>query len=101
MSFVKTIIFGLAAASMAFALPNSEQSSSGSSSGSTTACGNDQTLACCTSGGSDNLLGLNCLSVPVVGVPVQQACGSNVAACCSNNDSGAIVLDASCNAIPL
>jgi hypothetical protein len=66
-------------------------------------CGNGQKIACCNSG--DDLIGINCLSIPisvfnpifspqdpsliiiVVAIPIQQACGSNVAACCQTGDS--------------
>ena len=64
-------------------------------------CGNGQKIACCNSG--EDLIGLNCLSVPILAIPIQQACGSNVAACCQTGDSegNAINLEANCVAIPL
>merc|ERR1711964_100330 len=64
-------------------------------------CGNGQKIACCNSG--EDLIGLNCLSIPILAIPIQQACGSNVAACCQTGDAegNLINLEANCLAIPL
>merc|ERR1712108_23852 len=49
------------------------------------------------------IIGLNCLSIPILAIPIQQACGSNVAACCQTGDAegNLINLEANCLAIPL
>jgi hypothetical protein len=41
--------------------------------------------------------------LPIVAIPIQQACGSNVAACCQTGDaSGNLInLELNCLAIPL
>merc|ERR1712232_1279515 len=99
MAFIKTVLIASVAA-LAYAAPQ------GASDGNKdikidektgeAKCGNGQKLACCNSG--EDLIGLNCLSVPILAVPVQQACGSNVAACCSSgdNDGNLINLEANC-----
>merc|ERR1712183_145360 len=50
-----------------------------------------------------DLIGLNCLSIPILAIPIQQACGSNVAACCQTGDAEGPLfnLEANCLAIPL
>merc|ERR1712113_1146480 len=93
-------------AAVAFAAPQGGASDNNKkveidSKDSSAACGNGQKLACCNSG--EELLGINCLSVPILAVPIQQTCGSNVAACCSTGDaSGNLInLELNCLAVPL
>jgi outer membrane biosynthesis protein TonB len=64
-------------------------------------CGNNQELACCNSG--EDLIGANCLSIPILAVPIQQACGSNVAACCQTGNAfgNLINIELNCLALPL
>ncbi|WPG97533.1 Hydrophobin-1 [Acrodontium crateriforme] len=101
--FSKTIIALAFAATAVMAAPGF---SSGNAEGDqVTACGNGQKLACCSTNGDGNqslISGLNCLSVPILAVPIEKACGSNVAACCPHDPaSGALVIQADCNAIPI
>jgi len=72
-----------------------------SSQESAPVCGNGQELACCNSG--EDLIGANCLSIPILGVPIQQACGSNVASCCqTGNAMGNLInIELNCLALPL
>ena len=78
---------------------NTEVEVSGQDNGAV--CGNGQKIACCNSG--EDLIGANCLSIPILAIPIQQACGSNVAACCQTGDaSGNLInLELNCLAIPL
>ncbi|KAM0722738.1 hypothetical protein Q7P37_002179 [Cladosporium fusiforme] len=104
MAFIKTLLIASVAA-LAYAAPQ------GASDGKTEAqineaknsamCGNGQKLACCNSG--EDLIGLNCLNVPVLAVPIQKTCGSNVAACCQtgSSDGNLINLELNCLSIPL
>ena len=62
-------------------------------------CGNGQKLSCCNSGNS--LLGLNCLSVPILGVPIQKSCGSNVAVCCKTGDSTGNLINIELNCLTI
>ena len=62
-------------------------------------CGNGQKLSCCNSGGG--LLGLNCLSVPILGVPIQKSCGSNVAVCCQTGDSTGNLINIELNCLTI
>ena len=105
MAFIKTLIVASMAA-VAFAVPQSGASDGNKkveidSKTSENACGNGSKVACCNSG--EDLIGLNCLSIPILAIPIQQACGSNVAACCPTGDASgnAINLEANCIAIPL
>merc|ERR1712113_814985 len=105
MAFFKSLIIASVAA-FAFAAPQGGASDSNTKVGvdsqdSKAVCGNGQKLACRNTG--EDLIGLNCLSVPILAVPIQQACGSNVAACCSTGDSSGnlINLEAHCLSIPL
>ncbi|KAL1584792.1 hypothetical protein WHR41_06576 [Cladosporium halotolerans] len=102
MAFMKTLLIASVAA-VAYAQGGSDGAKkiSVDKSSGEAKCGNGQKLACCNSG--EDLIGLNCLNVPVLAVPVQQACGSNVAACCETGDSegNAINLEANCVSIPL
>jgi len=72
-----------------------------SSQESAPVCGNGQELACCNSG--EDLIGANCLSIPILAVPIQQACGSNVAACCQTGNAlgNLINIELNCLALPL
>merc|ERR1712183_139578 len=104
MAFFKSLIIASVAA-VAFAAPqgasdkNTEVKVSGQDN--SPKCGNGQKIACCNSG--EDLIGLNCLSIPILAIPIQQACGSNVAACCQTGDAkgNLINLEANCLAIPL
>ncbi|GAB7333767.1 hypothetical protein MBLNU13_g05293t1 [Cladosporium sp. NU13] len=105
MAFIKTLIVASMAA-VAFAVPQSGASDGNKkieidSKTNEAKCGNGSKVACCNSG--EDLIGLNCLSVPILAIPIQQACGSNVAACCPTGDAdgNAINLEANCIAIPL
>ncbi|GAB7329481.1 hypothetical protein MBLNU13_g01259t1 [Cladosporium sp. NU13] len=105
MAFFKSLLIASVAA-VAFAAPQGGASDNNKkveidSKDSSAACGNGQKLACCNSG--EDLIGANCLSIPILAVPIQQACGSNVAACCSTGDaSGNLInVEANCLAIPL
>jgi hypothetical protein len=86
-------------------------------------CGENQQLSCCNSG--EELIGANCLSIPIskyqrslrsaiqpcmmltrnttVAIPIGQACGSNVAACCQTGNAvgNLINIELNCLAIPL
>ncbi|KAK4889063.1 high-copy hsp90 suppressor [Elasticomyces elasticus] len=93
MSLFKIIMSLAAIASFTVAAPTA-----GSAAGGNT-CGNGQKLSCCNSG--DELLGLNCLQVPVLNILGSQTCGSNVAACCQGDNTGLLVLDAGCSPITL
>merc|ERR1712113_988809 len=102
---IKSLLIASVAA-VAFAAPQGGASDNNKkveidSKDSKAACGNGQKLACCNSG--EDLIGANCLSIPILAVPIQQACGSNVAACCSTGDaSGNLInVEANCLAIPL
>ncbi|KAF4547255.1 Hydrophobin-like protein 5 [Elsinoe fawcettii] len=67
-------------------------------------CGNNQKISCCNnSGGASTLLGLNCVSIPILAIPIGQQCqGNNVAACCQGDSSGGLInLDLSCSPISL
>ncbi|TKA62183.1 hypothetical protein B0A55_10889 [Friedmanniomyces simplex] len=98
MSLFKIIIALAAAASFSAAVPTSGSGSGSGGNGGNT-CGNGQKLQCCTSG--DELMGLNCLTVPVLSILGSQTCGSNVAACCQGDNNGVLVLDLSCDPITL
>ncbi|GAB7332310.1 hypothetical protein MBLNU13_g04142t1 [Cladosporium sp. NU13] len=105
MAFFKTLLIASVAA-FAYAAPQGGASDGNTKVGidnkeSQAVCGNGQKLSCCNSG--EDLIGLNCLSVPILAVPIQQACGSNVAACCSTGDaSGNLInLELNCLAVPL
>merc|ERR1712137_1247153 len=103
MAFFKSLLIASVAA-VAFAAPQGAAEGntkvSASKQSSDAMCGNGQKLACCNSG--EDLIGANCLSVPVLAIPIQQACGSNVAACCSTGDaSGNLInLELNCLAVP-
>jgi hypothetical protein len=107
MAFFKSLIIASVAA-VAFAAPQGAEGGKTEvgvkSQSSAPKCGNGQKIACCNSG--EDLIGLNCLSVPIrmfstsfrfeeywltinptVAIPIQQACGSNVAACCQTGDA--------------
>merc|ERR1712183_1152324 len=94
MAFFKTLLIASVAA-VAFASPQ------GASDGNTKVTGNGQKLACCNSG--EDLIGANCLSIPILAIPIQQSCGSNVAACCQTGDAkgNLINLELNCLSIPL
>jgi len=67
MAFLKTLIIASVAA-VAFAVPQSGASDGNKkieidSSDNSAKCGNGQKVACCNSG--EDLIGLNCLSVPI------------------------------------
>ncbi|KAK3644011.1 high-copy hsp90 suppressor [Elasticomyces elasticus] len=90
MSLFKITIMTIAfSASFTIAAPLKESNPGDGS----TKCGNGQKIACCNSG--EDLIGLNCLSVPIrcmltvatVTMPIQQACRSNVASCCQTADA--------------
>ncbi|KAM0706203.1 hypothetical protein Q7P35_006752 [Cladosporium inversicolor] len=105
MAFFKTLIVASVAA-LAFAAPQSGASDGNKkveidSQTGEAKCGNGQKVACCNSG--EDLIGLNCLSVPILAIPIQKACGSNIAACCQTGDAdgNAINLEANCIAIPV
>merc|ERR1712183_1183149 len=74
MAFFKSLIIASVAA-VAFAAPQ------GASDKNTEVkvSGQDNSPKCGNSG--EDLIGLNCLSIPILAIPIQQACGSNVAAC--------------------
>ncbi|KIX01789.1 uncharacterized protein Z518_09516 [Rhinocladiella mackenziei CBS 650.93] len=77
-------------------------------------CGNDQVISCCntktstTNNGSaeglvgiagnvlDGVLGGSCTPLAVVGIPINKACGNNVAACCTGDQEGGL-LNLQCN----
>ena len=110
MAFFKSLLIASVAA-VAFAAPQGETEGKNTEVGvksqsSAPKCGNGQKIACCNSG--DDLIGLNCRSIPIrmfttsirfdlrfigltinfiVAIPIQQACGSNVAACCQTGDA--------------
>ncbi|KAM0720489.1 hypothetical protein Q7P37_004625 [Cladosporium fusiforme] len=104
MAFFKTLFIASVAA-VAYAAPQGASDGKTSvdveSSANEQKCGNGQKLACCNSG--EDLIGLNCLNIPVLAVPIQKACGSNVAACCQtgSSDGNLINLEANCLSIPL
>jgi len=104
MAFFKSLLIASVAA-VAFAAPQGAEGGKTEvgvkSQSSAPKCGNGQKIACCNSG--EDLIGLNCLSVPILAIPIQQACGSNVAACCQTGDAegNLINLEANCIAIPL
>ncbi|KAK4923144.1 high-copy hsp90 suppressor [Elasticomyces elasticus] len=82
MSLFKITIMTIAfSASFTIAAPLKESNPGDGS----TKCGNGQKIACCNSG--EDLIGLNCLSVPILTMPIQQACRSNVASCCQTADA--------------
>ncbi|KAF4547073.1 Hydrophobin-like protein 3 [Elsinoe fawcettii] len=51
--------------------------------------------------GSGTLLGANCVSVPILAIPIGQQCqGNNVAARCDGDSNGSLInLDLSCTPI--
>ena len=124
MAFFKTLLIASVAA-FAYAAPQGGASDGNTKVGidsqsNEAKCGNGQKLACCNSG--EDLIGLNCLSIPIreslhlpptmqspltipltVAVPIQKACGSNVAACCQTGDAegNLINLELNCLALPL
>ncbi|KAL1588002.1 Hydrophobin-1 [Cladosporium halotolerans] len=104
MAFIKTLLIASVAA-LAYAAPQGASDGntkiSASKDSQEAACGNGQKLACCNSG--EDLIGANCLNVPILAVPIQQACGSNVAACCKTGDaSGNLInLELNCLSLPL
>ena len=104
MAFFKSLLIASVAA-VAFAAPQGAEGGKTEvgvkSQSSAPKCGNGQKIACCNSG--EDLIGLNCLSIPILAIPIQQACGSNVAACCQTGDAegNLINLEANCIAIPL
>ena len=123
MAFFKTLLIASVAA-VAFAAPQGAEGGKTEvgvkSQSSAPKCGNGQKIACCNSG--EDLIGLNCLSIPIreslhlpptmqspltipltVAVPIQKACGSNVAACCQTGDAegNLINLELNCLALPL
>ncbi|KAM0721451.1 hypothetical protein Q7P37_002375 [Cladosporium fusiforme] len=104
MAFFKTLFI---ASMAAVALASPQGASDGkteinaSKDDSSQKCGNGQKLACCNSG--EDLIGANCLNVVVLAVPIQKACGSNVAACCETGDADGnlLNLEANCVSIPV
>merc|ERR1712183_235788 len=104
MAFFKTLLIASVAA-VAFASPQGGSDGNTKVTGKTMAsdavCGNGQKLACCNSG--EDLIGANCLSIPILAIPIQQSCGSNVAACCQTGDAkgNLINLELNCLSIPL
>ncbi|KAL1590954.1 Hydrophobin-1 [Cladosporium halotolerans] len=104
MAFFKTLLIASVAA-VAYAAPqgaaDGKTEVNVKSDDASAKCGNGQKLACCNSG--EDLIGLNCLNIPILAVPIQQTCGSNVAACCQTGDaSGNLInLEANCLSIPL
>merc|ERR1712119_166342 len=104
MAFFKTLLIASVAA-VAFASPQGASDGNTKVTGKTMAsdavCGNGQELACCNSG--EDLIGANCLSIPILAVPIQQACGSNVAACCQTGNAlgNLINIELNCLALPL
>ena len=105
MAFFKSLLIASVAA-VAFAAPQGGASDGNTKVGidsqsNEAVCGNGQKLACCNSG--EDLIGANCLSIPILAIPIQQACGSNVAACCQTGDaSGNLInLELNCLALPL
>merc|ERR1712232_436570 len=104
MAFYKTL-FIAAMATVAIASPQGASDGNTKVDASKTldkdACGNGSKLACCN--GGEDLIGLNCASVPILAIPIQQRCGSNVAACCDSgdNDGNLISAEANCAQIPL
>merc|ERR1712071_535125 len=100
MAFFKTLLIASVAA-VAFASEGGNTKISGKTMASNAVCGNGQKLACCNSG--EDLIGANCLSIPILAIPIQQACGSNVAACCQTGDAkgNLINLELNCLSIPL
>ncbi|KAF4547248.1 Hydrophobin-like protein 4 [Elsinoe fawcettii] len=58
-------------------------------------CSANQKISCCNSKGG--LLGLNCVSLPILAIPIGQQCsGDNVVACCNTNQVGLINLNLAC-----
>ncbi|KAM0703691.1 hypothetical protein Q7P35_009630 [Cladosporium inversicolor] len=105
MAFIKSLLIASVAA-VAFAAPQGGASDNNKKveidgQDSAPICGNGQKVACCNSG--EDLIGLNCLSIPILAIPIQKACGSNIAACCQTGDSkgNLLNLEANCLAIPL
>ncbi|KAM0717725.1 hypothetical protein Q7P37_007577 [Cladosporium fusiforme] len=104
MAFIKTLLIASVAA-LAYAAP--QGASDGKTdinvdkSSSDQKCGNGQKLSCCNSG--EDLIGANCLNVVVLAVPIQKACGSNVAACCETGDADGnlLNLEANCVSVPV
>ncbi|KAL1585235.1 hypothetical protein WHR41_05837 [Cladosporium halotolerans] len=102
MAFFKTLVIAsVAAVAVAQGASDHKTEISASKSEDAAVCGNGQKIACCNSG--EDLIGLNCLNVPILAVPIQQRCGSNVAACCKTGDADGnlINLEANCLSIPL
>ncbi|GAB7336851.1 hypothetical protein MBLNU13_g00021t1 [Cladosporium sp. NU13] len=62
-------------------------------------CGNNQKLSCCNSG--EDLIGANCLTLPFWGLPLNQACGSNIAACCETGDASGNFINIELNCLSL
>ncbi|KAF4548267.1 Hydrophobin-like protein 1 [Elsinoe fawcettii] len=97
-----SLIFALATG--IYAMPAAQESTGGLTvKQAAQQCGNDQKISCCNnSDGSATFLGLNCVSVPILAIPIAQQCqGNNVAACCDKGSSGLLNLDVSCTPISL
>ncbi|KAL6246934.1 hypothetical protein RBB50_006241 [Rhinocladiella similis] len=103
------IAFGISAlAAMAYAAPTEEKDLYVRSGTAGVTCGNGQVISCCNTSkstsdsGNGALLGLNGLLDGVLGgsctplgvgvlgagIPINKACGNNVAACCTGDQTG-------------
>ncbi|KAF4547054.1 Fungal hydrophobin-like protein 3 [Elsinoe fawcettii] len=94
----------LAIVTVAFAAPTAGSTPGMTVQQAAQQCGNEQQISCCNnSDGSSTLLGANCVSVPILAIPIGQQCqGNNVAACCDGDSNGSLInLDLSCTPISL
>ncbi|CAI6332626.1 unnamed protein product [Periconia digitata] len=92
-------IFALAAA--VSATPTGEKTGELSVEQAAVQCGNGSKLSCCNNG-DGTLLAANCLVIPIIAIPLGNACsGGNIATCCPVNQDGNLNINVQCVPITL